>query len=75
MSVCLSVCLSVIMKMHFYTVMFTAAYFIYLFRGLLKYSDKISQHWPEFAQKGKGDATIANLMTHSVSTRCCQNEP
>ena len=45
-----------------------ALYFHYLFRGLLNYSDKISQHWPEFAQKGKGDATIANLMTHSVST-------
>ena len=32
--------------------------------GLIKYSDKISTHWPEFSQNGKSDITIADLMRH-----------
>jgi len=28
-------------------------------RGLLKYEDKISKHWPEFAKHGKQDITVA----------------
>jgi len=35
-------------------------------RGWLDYSDKISRHWPEFAQEGKGDITIADLMKHEA---------
>ena len=34
--------------------------------GLINYSDKISQHWPEFAENGKGDVTIADLMRHEA---------
>ena len=33
-------------------------------RGLVSYSDKIAQHWPEFAQNGKENVTIAELMRH-----------
>ena len=33
-------------------------------RGLLRYSDRVSDHWPEFAAKGKGDATVAQLLSH-----------
>ena len=40
----------------------------YILRGLLSYSDKISKHWPEFDQKGKGEATVSDLLTHGVST-------
>ena len=29
--------------------------------GLINYSDKICQHWPEFAEHGKGDLTIKDL--------------
>ena len=35
-------------------------------RGLLDYSDKISQHWPEFGQNGKQDITVADLMRHEA---------
>lgn len=35
-------------------------------KGLLKYSDKISDHWPEFAAKGKGEITVADLMRHEA---------
>jgi len=35
-------------------------------RGWFKYSDKIGQHWPEFATKGKEEITIADLMRHEA---------
>lgn len=35
-------------------------------RGLLNYSDKISQHWPEFGKNGKEDVTVADLMRHEA---------
>ena len=31
-------------------------------RGLLTYDDKVSEHWPEFGQKGKQDITVAELL-------------
>ena len=34
--------------------------------GLINYSDKICQHWPEFAENEKGDVTIADLMRHEA---------
>lgn len=33
-------------------------------RGLLDYGDKVSAHWPEFAQAGKHDVTVAELLAH-----------
>jgi CubicO group peptidase (beta-lactamase class C family) len=33
-------------------------------RGLLKYDEKVSAYWPEFAAKGKGDVTVAQLLSH-----------
>ena len=33
-------------------------------RNLVKYEDKIADHWPEFAKNGKADTTIADLMRH-----------
>ena len=33
-------------------------------RGLLSYDEKVSTYWPEFAQAGKGDATVAQLLSH-----------
>jgi len=35
-------------------------------KGVIKYSDKIATHWPEFGQKDKGDITIADLMRHEA---------
>lgn len=33
-------------------------------RGLMSYSDRVVQHWPEFAEHGKDTATIAQLLSH-----------
>lgn len=33
-------------------------------RGLLSYDDPVAAHWPEFAAHGKGDATVAQLLSH-----------
>jgi CubicO group peptidase (beta-lactamase class C family) len=33
-------------------------------RGLLSYGEKVSTYWPEFATHGKGDATVAQLLSH-----------
>ena len=32
----------------------------------MNYDDKISQHWPEFAQNGKENITVADLMRHEA---------
>lgn len=32
--------------------------------GLLSYDSRIADYWPEFAQKGKGETTVADLMRH-----------
>ena len=33
-------------------------------RGLLSYDEKVSTYWPEFAAEGKGEATVAQLLSH-----------
>ena len=33
-------------------------------RGLLDYSEKVATYWPEFADRGKGDVTVAQLLSH-----------
>jgi len=35
-------------------------------RGLLDYGDKVARHWPEFAQSGKANVTIAHLLSHQA---------
>lgn len=35
-------------------------------RGLLKYDSKIADYWSEFAQNGKQDVTVADLMRHEA---------
>ena len=35
-------------------------------RGLLSYSDRIAQHWPAFAQGGKADLTVADVLRHEA---------
>ena len=32
--------------------------------GKLSYSDTVATHWPEFAANGKGDITVAQMMSH-----------
>jgi len=33
-------------------------------RGLLDYDERVASYWPEFAQQGKQDATLRQVMTH-----------
>ena len=33
-------------------------------RGLIDYDAKVATYWPEFAAHGKGDATVAQLLSH-----------
>jgi CubicO group peptidase (beta-lactamase class C family) len=33
-------------------------------RGLLDYSEKVATYWPEFAQRGKENVTVAQLLSH-----------
>ena len=35
-------------------------------RGLLRYSDPVAEHWPEFAQAGKQKITVRNLLCHQA---------
>ena len=35
-------------------------------RGLLKYSDPVCKHWPEFAANGKEHLTIADILRHDA---------
>jgi CubicO group peptidase (beta-lactamase class C family) len=34
--------------------------------GAISYDDAVAQYWPEFAENGKGDVTIAQLMSHQA---------
>ena len=35
-------------------------------RGLLNYDERVAAYWPEFAQHGKGDVTVAQLLSHQA---------
>ncbi|TRY78501.1 hypothetical protein TCAL_11062 [Tigriopus californicus] len=35
-------------------------------RGLLKYEDKVSQHWPAFGKQGKENITVADVLRHEA---------
>ena len=35
-------------------------------KGLLKYGEKVSTYWPEFANNGKEDITVGMLMSHQA---------
>ena len=45
-------------------VMTSAAVAIMVDRGFLRYSDKIKDFWPEFAQNGKQDLTVSDVLRH-----------
>ena len=34
--------------------------------GLISYDDPVATHWPEFAANGKGEITIAQMMSHQA---------
>lgn len=43
-------------------------------RGLIDYDEKVTTYWPEFAAEGKGDATVAQLLSHQLGLFSVQGE-
>jgi CubicO group peptidase (beta-lactamase class C family) len=43
-----------------------AAVAVLVDRGQLKYEDRVARHWPEFAGGGKGEVTVAQLLSHQA---------
>jgi len=35
-------------------------------RGLVSYEDRVAHFWPEFAENGKGDVTLGQLLSHQA---------
>jgi CubicO group peptidase (beta-lactamase class C family) len=43
-------------------------------RGLIDYGAPVAQYWPEFAAKGKAEATVAQLLSHQCGLFSVQGE-
>ncbi|MCU1361419.1 MAG: hypothetical protein JWN99_2708 [Ilumatobacteraceae bacterium] len=43
-------------------------------RGLLDYGAPVTKYWPEFAAHGKGDATVAQLLSHQCGLFSIQGQ-
>lgn len=43
-------------------------------RGWLDYDERVATYWPEFAAKGKQDATVAQLLSHQCGLFSVQGE-
>jgi CubicO group peptidase (beta-lactamase class C family) len=43
-------------------------------RGLIDYDAPVAHYWPEFAAKGKGEATVAQLLSHQCGLFSVQGE-
>jgi CubicO group peptidase (beta-lactamase class C family) len=43
-------------------------------RGLLDYDEKVAAYWPEFAQEGKEDITVRQLLAHQAGV-CVVDQP
>lgn len=43
-------------------------------RGWLRYGDRVADHWPEFAAHGKGEATVAQLLSHQCGLFSVQGD-
>jgi CubicO group peptidase (beta-lactamase class C family) len=44
-------------------------------RGLLSYDSKVADYWPEFAQAGKGDVTVRQLLGHQAGLSALKQVP
>lgn len=44
-------------------------------RGLFSYDDTVATHWPEFAQAGKGDVTVRQLLGHQAGLSSLKPAP
>lgn len=43
-------------------------------RGLFDYDERVAAYWPEFAQNGKGEITVRQLLSHQAGL-CAIDEP
>ncbi|CPR05688.1 carboxylesterase [Mycobacterium bohemicum DSM 44277] len=44
-------------------------------RGLLSYDARVADYWPEFAQEGKGDVTVRQLLGHQAGLCALSPKP
>jgi CubicO group peptidase (beta-lactamase class C family) len=44
-------------------------------RGLFEYDEPVSLYWPEFAQNGKADITVRELLAHEAGLIRCRLDP
>jgi CubicO group peptidase (beta-lactamase class C family) len=44
-------------------------------KGLLSYDAKVADYWPEFAQAGKGDITVRQLLAHQAGLPALSPKP
>jgi len=44
----------------------SAVFAVAVDRGVLSYDDKVCTHWPEFAQSGKENITVADVLRHDA---------
>ncbi|MEX0784393.1 MAG: serine hydrolase domain-containing protein [Dehalococcoidia bacterium] len=44
-------------------------------RGVLDYGQKVAHYWPEFAQNGKADITVGQLLSHQAGIPGITNRP
>ena len=44
-------------------------------RGLISYDAKVADYWPEFAQAGKGDVTVRQLLGHQAGLCALKPKP
>ena len=44
-------------------------------RGMLSYDAKVAEYWPEFAQSGKGDVTVRQLLAHQAGLSALTPNP
>lgn len=43
-------------------------------RGVVKYEDLVTKHWPEFGKHGKGNVTIEMMLSHQAGMPCIDAE-
>lgn len=44
-------------------------------RGLISYDARVADYWPEFAQAGKGDVTVRQLLAHQAGVCALKPKP
>lgn len=51
------------------------AFAVAVSRGMLSYDTRVAEYWPEFAQAGKGDVTVRQLLAHQAGLSAVHPNP